>query len=76
MTESDVNEILANDGFVRMTEKTLRERYRAEFERGDWIFSREANTIFCNINAYVILRFDGDRTLVSAQGTVSEHGCL
>ena len=76
MSENEVLGLLTRQGFVRMTEETLWERYRADFERGDWIFFREANIIACKVNAYVFVRFAGDRTMLSAQGTVHEHGCL
>ena len=40
------------------------------------IFTREANTLICNITLYVFLNFSDQGNLISAHGTRQEKGCL
>jgi MFS family permease len=73
---TDVTVTLERAGFTREPDEDVWVRYESEILDGYQLYLREGNNLACNIKYYMFAKFDGESRLVSAKGTVHEHGCL
>lgn len=71
----EVNKALIYAGYINTPADKVW-KYEDHTGKNKFVYIREANAFFCNINLYVFVEFDDNSKLKSAYGTQNEHGCL
>lgn len=73
---SKIRSRLDRAGFARVPDGEVWQIYADEIGAGYELYTREGNDLICAKGYYAFVSFGAHGDLLSAKGTVHEHGCL